>query len=525
MATHVTRCPHCQTSFRVRDEHLTIAKGNVRCGSCLQVFNALNHLVNPVAGATNTAAPTHKPTPAEPASAAKPASPKPTAKAPTSSTATSTPADTSTPPPATAIPAEVHDDFDSVNLESQQEVSSDELFDNLFGSADDDNLDDNNSGFLDKAIFDSLNGDDTSPPEAEDSQLDDDDLLIHDEMDSIGEPHDGDESISDDPFADLGLRAPEHLDRPAPGSGLEIDDSLINLDSMDNHPLSYDVSKPENIEEEEDDDEAWARALLDDDSPPEEITRELGLVTTRSEEAQFKRPAATVAIPENTEADDEPPSANKTPIRFALADEQPEDQSNTDYRADNGLPPGFGQPPRHQQLTGNIQATPLQLDAEKQKRAKTGWLVATVALLVLLAGQVLYFNFDQWARTPSWRPVYQSLCSVFGCRLPHVQDVRSMSTRNLVVRSHPAIANALVVDTLILNNSEFDQPFPDLALIFRDLNENVIASRQFTPAEYLAGEVAGQSSMPSKTPVHVALEILDPGQNAVSYAVQLVDNQ
>lgn len=38
-----TRCPHCQTAFRVTPEQLAVAKGAVRCGSCLEVFNALEH--------------------------------------------------------------------------------------------------------------------------------------------------------------------------------------------------------------------------------------------------------------------------------------------------------------------------------------------------------------------------------------------------------------------------------------------------------------------------------------------------
>ncbi|NCB30924.1 MAG: hypothetical protein EOM66_05890, partial [Clostridia bacterium] len=46
MAVHVTRCPHCQTSFRVRDEHLSAARGMVRCGSCLQVFKAAEHFID-----------------------------------------------------------------------------------------------------------------------------------------------------------------------------------------------------------------------------------------------------------------------------------------------------------------------------------------------------------------------------------------------------------------------------------------------------------------------------------------------
>lgn len=35
-------CPHCQTSFRITKAQLNAADGSVRCGSCLQVFNAMD---------------------------------------------------------------------------------------------------------------------------------------------------------------------------------------------------------------------------------------------------------------------------------------------------------------------------------------------------------------------------------------------------------------------------------------------------------------------------------------------------
>lgn len=45
MSSRVTQCPKCQTSFRVTDAQLEIASGSVRCGSCLHIFNALEHPV------------------------------------------------------------------------------------------------------------------------------------------------------------------------------------------------------------------------------------------------------------------------------------------------------------------------------------------------------------------------------------------------------------------------------------------------------------------------------------------------
>lgn len=43
--TFVTQCPHCGTTFKVTSVHLSAANGSVRCGSCLKIFSAKNHLV------------------------------------------------------------------------------------------------------------------------------------------------------------------------------------------------------------------------------------------------------------------------------------------------------------------------------------------------------------------------------------------------------------------------------------------------------------------------------------------------
>lgn len=58
-----TRCPNCDTRFRVTDEQLSIAKGKVRCGNCMEVFNAVDHQVGPSASAGST-----QPSPAQPPS-------------------------------------------------------------------------------------------------------------------------------------------------------------------------------------------------------------------------------------------------------------------------------------------------------------------------------------------------------------------------------------------------------------------------------------------------------------------------
>ena len=110
-------------------------------------------------------------------------------------------------------------------------------------------------------------------------------------------------------------------------------------------------------------------------------------------------------------------------------------------------------------------------------------------------------------------------CPQLGCNLPPKVDVSLIKSSNLVVRSHPDFAGALVVDAILYNRASFAQPFPLLELRFSDINDQLLANRRFKPSEYLAGELAGQVEMPPQTPIHISLDILDPGQEAVNYSL------
>ena len=54
----ITRCPSCNTHFRVHAEQLAARAGQARCGKCNRVFDALEHLIEESARAREPA-PTH----------------------------------------------------------------------------------------------------------------------------------------------------------------------------------------------------------------------------------------------------------------------------------------------------------------------------------------------------------------------------------------------------------------------------------------------------------------------------------
>ncbi len=429
MAVKVTRCPHCQTSFRVREEQLSSAHGKVRCGSCLQVFKAADYFQDE--GISNTQ--THR----------QDTNSQPVESTSTASTVSSKDATPSNSAPSSDDSLVIHDDMDDD-----------------FG-----------------LIHDDM-----------DTEEDDDDLQIFDDMDSG--------LVEDDPNVDFNIIAPEESYRPKKKSELELDTSIFDS----SQPVSFFHDFNEDPDSEENrDDEGWASALLEDDP---------------NDNRQSFEPIAETMLTAKREKDD---------FSGFTDDDIEEESIDLDeliFRSD--ISPT--KPKRPVDNVAKLQAEPLSLANSSKRNIAWGWLGGITLLLIVAAVQVFYFKFDTWSRTPEWRPFYSQVCSYLSCTLPKVQNIHSMSTQHLVVQSHPKLKGALMVDTLLYNKADHIQPFPDLLLVFRDINERIISSRSFTPKQYLSGELAGQTDMMPKSHTHIALEIVDPGAEAVSYHVDLLAN-
>ena len=180
--------------------------------------------------------------------------------------------------------------------------------------------------------------------------------------------------------------------------------------------------------------------------------------------------------------------------------------------------------PDRARLLSSIEPAPLEVSwrPRRDRRVPTWlWVLLACVLLAGIAAQAAYFRFDSLSKHQPWRGLYAAVCPQLGCELPELVDLGAIRTANLVVRSHPKLSGALVVDAVLLNTAEFPQPFPSLMLSFSDLKNKPLASRLFTPREYLQGELAGRKEMPSGNPVHIAIEIVDPGREAVNYELQI----
>jgi predicted Zn finger-like uncharacterized protein len=397
----VTQCPHCQTSFRVSHAQLSVARGVVRCGSCLQVFNAAKQLLEQAGKQAPAAAP---------------------------------PAITEILPEPRAI--------------SQKQWRAAEL-----------------------------------------------------DLDSL----DLDEELA---------RLEQREIQPATELGRHRDESLsARRDSA------------------EQDEEPWSDSLFSESAADRARSEESLDSFEAPEPAESKtvsRTEPSLSL-EPVELDDEPPQLLlHDPLDKPLNHER---LSATDeHEIDNALPTveplrqrrERNEPGVRSEVLQDLTDDPLQLDWQK-RRSPWGrrllWLLLTLLAAGALAGQYITYHFDELARQDQYRPWFQQLCPQIGCDVPSKVDIAKIKSSNLVVRSHPEFNGALVVDAIIYNRAPFSQPFPLLELRFADLNGHLIASRRFKPGEYLNGELQGKVEMPPQTPIHIALDILDPGAKAVNYSL------
>lgn len=146
---------------------------------------------------------------------------------------------------------------------------------------------------------------------------------------------------------------------------------------------------------------------------------------------------------------------------------------------------------------------------------------ANALLIIALVAQYAWSNFDAYLRESRFSALTTFVCNYANC--PDVQrfDLSSFSTDELIVNTHPTISNALQIDFIFSNTAEFEQAFPLVELNFSDLNRRLVANRLFKPEEYLEQDLQQFSHLPPNSSIQIRLEIADPGAAAINYSLAL----
>jgi len=482
-----TQCPHCQTIFGVSETHLSAAFGRVRCGHCRGQFNARRHLLDELP---------EQPTQAE------------------------------TPPPVVEeqaiVTAAVESDVEETETNLSQVIPADEL------------------DYID------LSSPATEPV--------------------LNEPI---EEISVEPEASLEI--PETATQPplikSTTEKEELDAIFASLDQR-LEELSEDtteaVIKPfEEFDANRVRQEDYQDAFGDPDNQTEDdIKASIETIFAAAEAELIKTDIAD---------DSDTNAANEIPLETFLAEtrvellgtdevEQPEEYQETSapHSEDVFLTENDNEIENFELATDDNERVILDGDSDEavaksdtvqsretafeqeelpfalhedlttEPHPPRSWLKAIglfgviMFLLAAIGFQLALFrNVELANKLPVLKPYLVTFCQYLPCQFTGQRDVKRIQLTSRDVRSHPKDKHTILISAIFVNNAPFDQPYPEILITLSDLTTTVVAQRRFTPQDYLARANAFQL-MKSGKPVHISLEVLDPGNDAVNFQFEFL---
>lgn len=148
------------------------------------------------------------------------------------------------------------------------------------------------------------------------------------------------------------------------------------------------------------------------------------------------------------------------------------------------------------------------------------WFFVAAAFVVLLGLQVKYFFVERYAQDDRYRSYLSLFCSVAQCDLPPRRDTYRYTITNTRIDLHPEEPGALRITVKLLNQAEFEQPFPELQLTLTDRVGRVVGRRIFDPEFYLASDQRPQLA-PGELGA-VTFDLARPHEKAVGFVVDVV---
>ncbi|MEM7403991.1 MAG: zinc-ribbon and DUF3426 domain-containing protein [Pseudomonadota bacterium] len=472
-----TRCTHCDTWLKISVDQLRTGHGQVRCGACTDVFNALVNLTE-----------------------AEPTLPDPL-DLPTLEQVTPSP----TSLPAPSIHADGYDTSergaeadlpspDPPGLEAAEAPIPSDVATQAASTADRDDSTEMLAPYDADRTFN-----DAGPVLDEDSKV----PLARNDDDTSGGPHLP--AFSAVPMESVApeewVRATESPPAPAadtPPSSADGRSTGVDSDDAGRGTHLMRGSDPE-------------QTLSSDPEDPVEPTDEI--------------PAAPASVRADEDGDakgDAEAGVFDRPI-FAEPDAQPVGDAADDAvaRLDDPIVPGD---PLVAEIPPALRADYVRLAKQRQHPAVRIGLFC-IALLGLAGLPIQYAWFmseDLVRRYPLARPYVEQFCTRAGCELEQPDDRRYIELVGRDVRVHPRFEGALQIQAAFTNAGPRAQRYPQVRFTLFNVNGDVIGARSFNAEDYLPDPRAASGHLQPGETTQIQLDLIAPEDTAVSFEFEFI---
>lgn len=504
-STPLTRCDTCHTVFEVPSSILDSVDSRVRCGECLQVFDASINLhtasrpdFSLVDQTLVDGTDSEKSKSAEIAGARQPEQKTENAAVPDLAAITAASVDdkltTTTVATAKSLPAAI---------DAPPDRLSDGIVSGRMNGRDSARHDDTaDESHLEATLSDfDLFSDDASLPEVSQEFGENTIDAIRLQFDSVDDV--ADETLSDSLFPNEVTIDASGLDvgRESKTGAADLTSNAVTteISTIENAKNAASADKPEDGVDEVLKRSAKTDFVVDEGPRPEIVEFDFSEKATRPTGAATTPGASREIAGTSTEADSTAATQAMTPASSETVPGAAGTESMNPVLADTPA-----------------ERTPSRLG---RHLLHASFLLLTVILVAALYG---YRERHNLVDNPLTRPFYSAWCNIKGCPVPARFDKTQLKVVEKNIFSHPTLDDALVITVLLENNADFEQRYPALFLWLSDSARRTVASNEFEPAVYLPENgLTVESVLAPGQQRRISIDVRDPGRRAVSLELSL----
>jgi len=166
--------------------------------------------------------------------------------------------------------------------------------------------------------------------------------------------------------------------------------------------------------------------------------------------------------------------------------------------------------------------------AERHQQPLWSTILALASIMLLMSTlgiEYMVVQREHFSQHPYFRPLLTTICPQIGCNIAPRRELSLLSIVDNRIETHPEAPEALLITAELTNRGPFEQNYPIVELVMTNIQQEVVANRNFYPDEYLptfsrnnTGRFAANSS------AQLELEVVDPGSHATGFEFILHNN-
>jgi predicted Zn finger-like uncharacterized protein len=151
------------------------------------------------------------------------------------------------------------------------------------------------------------------------------------------------------------------------------------------------------------------------------------------------------------------------------------------------------------------------------------WSIASAALVLLFAAQVVHHARAELVREPAITPYLLRIYAALGVAIDPRWEVEryALLRQPQMTTEHSGAQPRLRLRASFANEARRAQPYPLLRLTLEDRWGSPVAARDFTPSEYLRSDARVARLLAPGEQTQAELLVLDPGKDSVGFSLDL----